>query len=673
MQSKRWVSVAVGFLLLVMALEVGFSTRQQSPSWDEGDHIYSGYMNWKNREYSLNPEHPPLVKFIATLPLLPLDLKAAPRQGRFFKDEAYYGGRELIFRNDPKYGGHYTADTLLFRVHMAAFTFALILAVLLFLAGQEMFGTGAGLLALTLFVFDPTILTNAPFVATDTGAACGFFAAVYTFYRFMKVTNWRRTVLCGLAVGLALTAKHSTVMLLPILLLLAAGEFAGRWNTQKSWPSHDAKRMLAGMAGVAAVALFVLWGVYSFRYAMHPMGVRMPPLSDKMATLSPLMRAAISFCARFHLLPESYLYGLADVLQVGIATPTYIFGKVYEHGLWFYFPVLLSLKWSIGTLGLLALSIYAFATGKVHRPREVFYLVLPALFYLAMAMAGPLNIGVRHVLPVFPFVFVLAAGGAAWLVRQRRLWIYPVMALLLWHVVDSVRLFPNYMPYANALWGGPTKTHLYFTDSVTDWGQQLKETKQWLDAHNVKQCSFAYFVEPFLLPSDYGIPCKSLPTPDTQFTGDIIDVPPIVHGPVLISYGTLNGYERGTKLENPYQSLFERTPDDVIANGIAVFYGDIALPEASAIKYEQQSSLFLKKKDPQAALASARQAIALAPKGFDANLALGDAAAAAGDRPTAQAAYEAANLRIAEMEPTAQAVWTPILKEKLSSVTTIER
>jgi len=665
---KRWVGVTVCLLLLIMVAEVGFSTRQQSPSWDEGDHIYSGYMNWKHREYSLNPEHPPLVKFIATLPLLPLDLKTAPRQGRFFKDEAYYGGRELIFRNDPKYGGHYTADTLLFRVHMAAFVFAFILAILLFFAGQEMFGTGAGLIALTLFVFDPTVLTNAPFVATDSGAACGFFAAVYTFYRFMKVTNWRRTVLCGLAVGLALTAKHSTVLLLPILLLLAAGELAARWKTQKTWPARDATRMIAGMAGITAVALFVLWGVYSFRYAMHPMGVRMPPLSDKMATLSPLIRAAITLCVKFHLLPESYLYGLADVLQVGIATPTYIFGKVYEHGLWYYFPVLLSLKWSIGTLGLLALAIYAFATGKVHRPREVFYLTLPALFYLVMAMAGPLNIGVRHVLPVFPFVFVLAAGGAAWLVQQRRFWIYPVMALLLWHVVDSVRVFPNYMPYANAFWGGPTKTHLYFTDSATDWGQQLKETKQWLDAHNVKQCYFAYFVEPYLLPSDYGIPCKSLPTPDTNYLGEIIDVPPIVHGPVLISYGDLNGYELGTKVENPYQSLLDRTPDDAIANGIAVFYGDFAFPEASAIKYEQQSSLFLEKKDPQAALTAARQAVAIAPKDFRANLALGDAAVAAGDRPTAQAAYETANLRIADMEPTAQAVWTPILKKKMASV-----
>jgi hypothetical protein len=665
-QQKSRINVAVILLLLIMVAEVALSTRQQSPSWDEGDHIYSGYMNWKNREYSLNPEHPPLVKLVATLPLLPLNLKVAPREGRFFKSEAYYGGRELLFRNDPKYGGQYTADTLLFRIHMAVFFFALTLAILLFLATQEMFGSIAGLIALTLFVFDPTILANAPFVATDTGAACGFFAAVYTFYRFVKHSNWQRAALCGLAVGFALVTKHSAVLLLPILMLLAAGELAGRWKTQRSWPGRYALRLAAGMAGIAALALFVVWGVYSFRYAMHPVGVEMPPLSGQMATLSPLLRNAITFSANHHLLPESYLYGLVDVQRVGLDTPTYIFGKVYAHGQWFYFPALLSLKWSVGVLGLLALAIYAFATGRVHRPREVFFLALPAIFYLAVAMAGPLNIGVRHVLPVFPFIFALASGGAGWLVQQRNKWAYVVAALLLWHGIDSVRMFPDYLPYANVFWGGPSKTNQYFTDSAVDWGQQLKETKQWLDGHNVKECWFAYFAAPFLLPSDYGIPCKPLPTLDTMYEEDL-SVPPVVHGPVLISYGSLNGYEFGSKIRTPYERLFERKPDDVIANGIAVFYGDFTLPEAAAIEFEHRSIIKLKK-DPAAALREAQQAVALVPEGFDANLALGDAQAALGDWPAARAAYGVALSRVDQMEPTVQERWRPVLKEKMAAL-----
>lgn len=661
---KRWAAGLAFLLLMVMVVEVGLSTRQESPSWDEGDHIFSGYMNWKNHEYSLNPEHPPLVKLVATLPLLPLDLKIAPREGRYFKSEAYYGGRELLFRNDPKYGGRYSADTLLFRIHMTVLIFALVLAVLLFFAGSEMFGTSAGLIAMTLFVFDPTVLTNAPFVTTDMGAACGFFAATYTFYRFVKAMKWQRMVVCGVVIGLALAAKHSVVLLLPILLLLAAGEMVGRWKLLGRWPSEVATRMLIGIGVISACALFVLWGIYGFRYAVHPVGVAMPPLAGQMGALSPLMRGTISFCARYHLLPESYLYGLVDVQRVGIYMPTYIFGKLYAHGQWFYFPVLLSLKWSIGILGLLILAIYGFVTGRLQRPREIFFLAVPAVFYLAVAMAGPLNIGVRHVLPVFPFTFALIGGGVAWLVRQRRVWIYPVALLLLWHVVDSVRMFPNYMPYANALWGGPAKTHLYFSDSATEWGQELKWTKQWLDAHQVKECWFAYFPAPFLLPSDYGIPCKLLPTLDTMYEQDI-HLPQVVHGPVLISFADLNGFEFGTKERNPYQKLFEREPDDVIANSVAVFNGDFMLPEAAALEYEQRADRQLEK-DPQSAILAARQAVEIMPDGFDANVALGDAAAAAGDKLAAKAAYEVAMRGVAKMEPTAQAHWRPILEGKLA-------
>jgi hypothetical protein len=660
MLQTRSVRLIVSLLLLLMFAQVALSTRQESPSWDEGDHIFSGYMNWKHGEYDLNPEHPPLVKLIATLPLLTLQLKTAPRQDRNFKTEAYYGGRELVFRNAPQYGGLYTADTLLFRVHMAALVFGLTLALLLFLATQEMFGPLAGLLALTLFVFDPSVLAHAPYVATDTGAACGFFAAIYTLYRFMKEPIAVRAGVCGLAVGLALCTKHSTVLLLPMFLLLIAGEVLGRWRAHRAFPRHEALQIAYGLLGISAVALFVLWAIYGFRFAMHPVNMVMPTLTSKLATVSPLLSDAITFCANHHLLPESYLYGLADVQQVGLNTPTYILGKVYEHGVWYYFPVLLSLKWTAGFLALLALALYAFATQRIGRPRELFFLALPAAFYLFVAIVEGLNIGVRHILPVFPFIFALTGAGAAYLIQRHRIWIYPVAALLLFHVVDSLRCFPNYIPYANTFWGGPANTNRYFTDSATDWAQQLKWTKEWLDARNIHDCYFAYFAAPFILPSDYGIPCKPLPTLDT-FAEEDIAVPPKLHGPILVSYGTLNGFEFGSKIQNPYQTLFLRRPDDVIINSIAVFYGDVSLPDASAMQFVHKSAKALGS-DPQAALGFGRQAVAASPTGFDANLALTDAALAAHDLPTARAALATVTQRFQQMEPSAQKQWGPLLQ-----------
>jgi hypothetical protein len=666
MKVRYGLASAVVALILAMIVQVGLSTRQQSPSWDEGDHIYAGYMNWINGEYTLNPEHPPLVKLVATLPLVPLDLKTAPRHGGYFKSEAYSGGRELIFRNDPKYGGKYSSDTLLFRVHMASLIFGVTLAIILFFAGKEMFGAAAGLITLVLFVFDPSILANAPYVTTDTGAECGFFATVYFFYRFVREMNWKRAAICGVVLGLALTAKHSAIVLFPLLTMLCAGELAGRWKVAREFPMRDLGRAAIGLGIIGAVAWVVLWGVYGFRFSMHPNGISMPPLEEEVHSLSAPIRWIIVFGTQHHLLPESYLYGLADVQNVGESWPTYFMGKVYAHGVWAYFPVLLSLKWTVGTLAMLALSIWVFFTGKIRQAREIFFLAFPAVFYLAIAMAGPLNIGVRHILPVFPFVFMLLGATGAWLLKRGKPWVYVVCALLAAHAVESVRVFPNYIPFANVLWGGPANTHKYFSDAAVDWAQQLKWTKQWLDEHNVKECAFAYFAAPVLMPSDYDIPCQLLPTFDTSFGHEIM-VPPVVKGPILISYGDLGGYEFGTWVRNPYESFNRREPDAVIANAIAVYYGDYSIPEAMAMAYTTRASRGLRR-DPAAAVASARQAVALVPNGFDANRALGDALAATGDIEGAKAAFRIAAGRVQEMEPSAQEHWKPILDRKLADL-----
>jgi tetratricopeptide (TPR) repeat protein len=146
-----------------------------------------------------------------------------------------------------------------------------------------------------------------------------------------------------------------------------------------------------------------------------------------------------------------------------------------------------------------------------------------------------------------------------------------------------------------------------------------------------------------------------------------IDVPPVVHGPVLISFGDLNGFEFGTKVRNPYQRLFEREPDAVIADSVAVFYGDFSLPEAASLRYILQAQNSLGK-HPDAALAAARKAVALVPNGFDANLELGDALVATGDKAGAAKAYRVALGRVPEMEPTSQKESRPEVEKKLASV-----
>jgi hypothetical protein len=666
------IAAGVCLLLLVFGLQLASTVRQESLSWDEGDHIFAGYMTWKTHDYGLNPEHPPLMKLLATAPLLPLSLKVPPLQNRFFKVEAYMDGKALLFGNAPQY----SAQTLTFRVRMAAATVAILLGLLVFLAGSEMFGVGAGFLALVLLTFEPNVLAHGAMVATDAGVSCFFFAAVYTFYRYCKKPTVARLLVAGVASGLALAAKHSAVLLLPMLLLLAACEVGFRLRTaegREAILSRRVRQMTGALLAIGVVAVAVLWAFYGFRYNARPGALRLDPtLAQYVLPLRPIEAKGILLLARLHILPESYLYGLADVRAMANGMQSFIFGKVYEHGVWFYFPAVLLIKSTIGWLAMVMLAGAAVVAGRFRKSREILFLTIPAAVYLLVAMGSSLNIGARHILPVYVFLSVFAAGGCwAWMKSARfgwgRGWGYAVGALLLCHVASSLRAYPNYMAYANEFWGGPSQTYRYLTDSNTDWAQQLLAVKKYTDDHGIKNCWFAYFADPFLEAKDYGIPCKPLPVFDSYVNQVQHPVPPVITGPVFLSAGDWTGFEFGSNVLNPYRSFQQLKPVAEIQHGVLVYEGTFDVPLASALSFVQQSTDRLKEHDTAEALSAARRAVALAPDDLAPQVALGDALSAAGHRDEAEAAYNQALELVKTMEPEAQEVWTPVVRKKMGS------
>ncbi len=709
------VGAAVVLLLLVMVGEVVHAVRGESLTWDEGDHIFAGYESWKAFDFGLNPEHPPLVKLVATLPLLGLELKVPRLQGRFFKTESYMDGRELLYRNGPVDGGRYAAQTLILRVRMFAMVFTVMAALLVFLAGLEMFGTTAGLLALTLFCFEPNLLAHGAYVATDMGASCTIFATVYAFWRWVRRPSWWRLVVVGLAGGVALATKHSGVLLLPMLVLLAAGEVAGRWfarrpgaenvgasdgagrerapGVEPRWTAasgerrvasassgqdlrsaHDEQhlgagvgRMIGALAVVVVVGVMVLWMFYGFRYAARPAGlVLSPTLAEYVGPLAGAEARGILLLGRFHLLPESWLYGLADVRAMANGMPSYFFGKVYAHGVWFYFPVLFTIKSTLGMMGLLVLTAFGAVRGWMRgRARELWFLLLPPGLYFVVAMGSHLNIGARHILPVWVFCCVLAGGGAAALARRSRGWAWVAGGLLAVHAASSIAAAPNYLAYSNEAWGGPAKTYRYLSDSNTDWGQQLVATSAYLRAKGVKDCWFAYFVTPFVLPSDYGIPCRRLPTFDSLSINEQIPAPAEIEGPVLISAGALNGFEFGSSLLNPYEAFRGVKPVAYVQDGVFVFEGRFAVPLASALSHMQQSADLLKAKDVAGGVREAEVAVGTAPGEVQPEIAMGDALSAAGRADEARGHYERALEKVRRMDPGAREVWEKTVRQSM--------
>src|ERR1044071_5732048 len=221
----RYKAAAVCLLLVVLGLQLFFSVRRESQTWDEANHIFAGYRSWTHGDYGLNPEHPPLVKLLATVPLLSSQLKVPPLQERFFKEDAFLRGKEFLYQND--------ADKILARTRTAAAILTLLTAIVIFFGTREMFGTGAAFIALTLLAFDPNLLAHGALITTDVGLACFMFLSVYVFYRFVRSPSALRLIVAGVSVGLVLAVKHTGLLVLPILFLLAVCEIISRQNRDR--------------------------------------------------------------------------------------------------------------------------------------------------------------------------------------------------------------------------------------------------------------------------------------------------------------------------------------------------------------------------------------------------------------------------------------------------------
>lgn len=651
----RYQIAALCLLLILLGLQLFFSVRRESQTWDEANHIFTGYRTWTHGDYGLNPEHPPLVKLLATAPLLWSKPNQPELEGRFFKEDAFLRGKEFLYQNNP--------DQILARTRSTVAILTFLTALVVFFAAREMFGVGAGFIALILLTFDPNILAHGAFITTDIGLTCFTFLSIYMFYRYVKSPSVLRLILVGLSVGLAFSAKHTGILVLPMLLLMTLIEIIRQRN------GKQALKLVGSFALIILIGWALLWSFYRFRYDARPNGQQLnPTLAQYVEDLKPHEKWTVNTLARFRLLPESYLYGLTDVRLTANYYTSFLLGKVYAHGVWFYFPVAFLIKTTVAVLLLCLLTLGALATRRFTHGREILFLTVPPAFYLIVALAVGMNIGVRHILIIYAFLYVLI-GGAAWsLIKLSRKWTYVVALLLLAHIGSSAMAFPNYIAYSNELWGGPANTYKYLTDSNSDWGQQLKSIKKYLDGRGVTECWFVYFAEGVAEPHYYGIPCKPLPTISTLWLNQKIDVPTTIDGPVLVSASNLSSVEFGPGVLDPYGQFKQLKPTAVIDHGVFVFDGKFELPLAASISKVQKVRNLLAAQNFNEALQIAQDAVALAPASIQTQLALGDVLQELNRVDEARACYEKALQLSRTIEPDFQIRHLPGIERRLTSL-----
>jgi len=390
-----------------------------------------------------------------------------------------------------------------------------LLAIAVFLWARALSGATAALFALLFCVLNPDVLAHGRLATTDLAVTLFFFLTVAGFERVTQRFTWGRLVLAGAALGCALAAKFSAVALLPILACLTlAGGLDARAPGVPSQPPARGRRSgttaerrrrlvahVGALVAMAAIAWIVIWSVYRFRFAPAPAGVPAPVLD--WSRLGPMSAAR-----DLHLFPEAWLFGFLDLFRPLHGHVGFLMGKISTAGWWYYLPVTFLLKTPIPLILLLVVPVIG-GWRRAGDWRTQAFLWVPVVVYAALAMSLRLSIGHRHLLPIYPFLFVAAGRGAAALCAGGRLATVAVAVLAAWYAFGTARVHPHYLAHFNEIAGGPAGGYRYLVDSNLDWGQSLKELKAYVEANRVPRIRLSYFGSAD--PAYYGIPCAYLP------------------------------------------------------------------------------------------------------------------------------------------------------------------
>jgi 4-amino-4-deoxy-L-arabinose transferase-like glycosyltransferase len=483
---KRAATLAAAAALVFLStFLVRDHTRDDSVSADEPVHILSAWHEVAGLNAIVNIEHPPLTKILVGLALQALPLPPPPGtvpMGASYNDFVH----AFLFQNR-------VSPDAIASVARAPFlgVFALLL-ILVFVAATTRYGRAAGLFAVALVALEPNFVAHAGIVHTDVPAAVAFLAVVLVWEYAERRPTPLRLLGAAVVLGLALATKFSTVLLLPILLLqsLIAAQRDPR-------PGRATARAAARLALVAFAALLVVLAVYA------PVTSRMDPqeqrrvIHDKVAAGgAPRVSAAIESLVPVSRPLAHYAGGLASVLRTGAVGQelNYLNGKTSLRGFPSYFFVAFALKSSLAFLAVTLLAVVFFFRRPSRFREEGRLFLLPVAVLFLASIGSAYNIGIRHMLPVYPF---LALAGAAVFARVSEKGPRPAAVVLaflpLLSAFELLRIHPHELSYFNALSGGPERGRFILSDSNVDWGLDLKRLAAELSKRRVTDPTIVYF------------------------------------------------------------------------------------------------------------------------------------------------------------------------------------
>lgn len=525
-------------VVLLLSVHTALAVRSligENPTVDEVIHLPAGVTYWQTGSFRLYHHNPPLVKLIAALPVV-ASSPAVDYRSQFWLQEPpnkMVFAHEFMQQNAARYFELFTRARLLMPL------FSIVGGLVVFFWSRSLYGAAGGLLSLWLWVFCPNILAHARLVTTDMGATALGVLATYVFWLFMKKPSWRLAALAGFCLGLAQLTKFSLLILYglwPIFLVLQMGVDADRRKNLARLGAQLTLILLMSIvvidAGYGFEGVGIPIGNYEFACQTltrpAPEGMRRPGSPD------PLLNGAYRYRVnRFRggllsaiptPLPKHYLLGFDDqkLEAEGIPSkfllppgqdpgalgdeiqgyPVYLDGELRQKSWWYYYLLTLVYKVPEGTWLLVAGSLGVLAFSKKARATafdEFVVLTMPVFVLFVMSLFTNINLGLRYVLPIFPFVFISAGKLAPWASGfaarglRNAAWGFVILGMSTTSLATA-SIHPHYLAYFNALSGGPGYGETHLIDSNIDWGQDLVNLRGWL-AENApgERVGLAYF------------------------------------------------------------------------------------------------------------------------------------------------------------------------------------
>jgi len=451
--------LTVPLLALVFVLLAAGSASKKSLTWDEPTFITSGYTYLDRSDFRLNPEAPPLLQELAALPIWLGSFTPPDYDHPAWSDrEQVAFAKDFVSRNRDR-----IAD-LAWWSRAPTWVLGGCLVIVGAAFCMQIAGPNATIICALLTAVSPNLLAHGRLATTDLGCAALMFGAVWCFKMAIEKDRLPYWIIAGAVAGLALLTKYTALLLIPTFLILGFYE----WLTQR----RPIMGLLIGFGILATSSVAMLFIGYDFGFG-----------------------------------PALYLEGTDSIYSHYMpGFRFYLLGNVLEKPVWYYHLVALLLKTPEPTICLGAISVWATMRSTKLRSSAI-YLITPMCLVIAASFFDQAHLGLRRILPIYPFMFALVAIAGS--DKPCRFCKQIYFGLVVWACLASALAYPHYLSYSNVLSGGSANAPYLLEDSNVDWGQDLPALADWQSRNPDQSIKLKYFGT--AVPSHYGVRSERMP------------------------------------------------------------------------------------------------------------------------------------------------------------------